>query len=116
MVSSATAQRSANLHASKDTIQKNVKPHPTGTAKRKRDDENGASSKKSNETVHTASRSHDPEIKGRVAAEIKAALTDALDAFNAVKKVIRIRETLYLKARFCTIGRHDLRSKPAYHF
>lgn len=119
MVSSATAKSSPYPNSPNFEGQKEIKSTPAPNSKRKRggshgEKENGG---KSSYTAPAIGNSHGHVIRGRVATEIKAALTDALDAFNAVRKVARIRETLYLKARFHHVtGRHDLRNQASMSF
>lgn len=115
MVSAATSRRSS---ASKkhDHVQQGVSAAlPKTNAKRKRD---GSSGNDVGQTrAASAGAGFSALITGRVAIEIKAALTDALDAFHAVRNVSCIRKTLYLQARFFhATARPDMRDHASAAF
>ena len=86
-------------------------------AKRKRDGSRGSAQSQESSVAATAGNEFPAVISGRVAVEIKAALTDALDAFCAVRNLSWMRETLYLRARFFhACGCPDLRNQASEAF
>ena len=116
MVSAATSRRSKASKKDAHVQQSVSAALPKINAKRKRD---GSSGNDVGQTraASAAGAGFSALITGRVAIEIKAALTDALDAFHAVRNVSCMRETLYLQANFFhATARPDMRDHASAAF